>query len=341
MSIPLAAELEKFGISETVEISNGYIKIGNKKINVLNPKLKERKEKIIYLLYLKTKIKKEKEYNVAIIGAWRGGELVEPDELGVNPAFYLLPFLLSIPPGLLLKHILIQIIIGINAILLSYIFLYIYLKNKCKRIDFITIIKTKTNNINFIKNNKKLILTNPEILGDYDIYFFKPKNICLVKDKTANALSYDAPFGNLILATTGLLAKLTPEELEAAIKHEEGHLKYHHIYKLLLFMFSEYIIRIYLINYIYINISLILIGVHLLGAALLYASLLRLYEYEADFYAKSDALAQGLLKIGWNDVVDEILYPAYSKLQFLVKSHPNTLDRVLKIWIWLGTWRGR
>lgn len=336
----IAEELKRLGLGVgDVRALGKYLRVDGRTIDVLRPRLKSLREKAAYLLYLKLMIRKE-DYNVAVVGAWKNGRLVEPPEFKVNPLLYLLPFLFSIPPALAARHLEIQLSAGLLAILVSYLSLYFYLKGKCIRPDYVAVIKTKSNDVEYIRRHKEEILRNPEVLGEYDAYFFRG-DICLTKDKAANALSYEAPFGKLIIATTGLLAKLKPEELEAALRHEEGHLRYHHMYKLILFMMAEYTLRVYLIDYVYADISLFLIGLHLLGASLLYTSLLRLYEYEADFYARSDALARALLKIGWNDVVDQVLYPAYSKLQFLVKTHPNTLDRVLKIWSWLGTWRSR
>ncbi len=306
-------------------------------LDLLDPRrLKSLKDRASYLLRLRELIANS-DYNVAIIGAWSSGKLVEPPEIRISNALMLLPFVLSVPAALLAHTLILQIAAGLSAIVGSYILIYFFIKRKCIKIDFITIIKTKYNDIEFLRENKKKVLEDPSMLGEYELYHVPARGLCVVKDRVANALSFESPFGNLVVVTTGLLAKLTPEELEAALKHEEGHLKFHHMYKILIFLTSEFILRSYLIHYIYSNISLYLLGVHLMGASLMYTSLIRLYEYEADKYAKSKSLATGLLKVGWNEVVEEVLYPAYSRLKFLVKTHPNTLDRVLRIWTSSGT----
>jgi heat shock protein HtpX len=340
LHVSIADELKRLGLGAgDVAALGRYLRVDGRAIDVLRPRLRSLRERAAYLVYLRRMIRRE-DYNVAVVGAWKNGRLVEPPEFKINPLLYLLPFLFSIPPALAVKHLGVQLAAGLSAIFISYFSLYFYLRGKCIRPDYVAVIKTRSNDVEYIRRHKEEVLKNPDALGEYEAYFFRG-NICLTKDKAANALSYEIPFGKLVIATTGLLAKLKPEELEAALRHEEGHLKYHHMYKLLLFMMAEYTLRVYLIDYVYADISLFLIGLHLLGASLLYTSLLRFYEYEADFYAASDALARALLKIGWSDVVDQVLYPAYSKLQFLVKTHPNTLDRVLKIWSWSGTWRSR
>lgn len=298
-------------------------------INLLRSK---KLDKVLILTELRKIIQRDK-YNVAIVGVWSKGRLVEPREFKINPVVLLLPFIISIPPTLILHHLYFQMISGISAIIFSNIFIFFYLKNKCIIPDYITIIKTNYNDFEFLRKNKERILADPEILGtEFEVYHFKPKNLCLVKDKAANAMAYESPVGRLIVVTTGLVAKLAPEELEAALRHEEGHIKYRHMYKLMAFLISEYILRVYLLNLVYTNISFYLIGIHLLGASLLYTSLVRLYEYEADKYAASPHLARALLKIDWNNMVDEVLHPIYSRLRFLVKTHPNTLDRVVRIW---------
>lgn len=327
----LGEKWRELGLGGRLEVGEGFLAVDGKVVDLRKPRLRSLKERAAYLLYLKEIIRDER-YNAAIIGAWRSGKLVEPPEMKINTAFLFLPFILTVPAALLAHHLTLQILTGVVAILSSYIALYLIIKSKCIKIDFLTIIKTKYNDIEFLKKNKKKILENPSILGDYEIYHLNARGLCVVKDRAANALSLEAPFGSLIIVTTGLLAKLTPEEVEAALRHEEGHIKLHHMYKILIFLISEFILRSYLIYYVYSNISLYLIGLHLIGASLLYTSLIRLYEYEADKYAGSRHLATGLLKVGWNDVVEDVLYPGYSKLKFLVKTHPNTLDRVLRIW---------
>lgn len=333
MYIDLSDQWRRLGLGSRLEVRDGVILADGEPIDVDRPRLRSLKARAAYLLYLRELVRDDR-HNVAIIGAWRSGRLVEPPEIKMSSIFLFLPFIISVPPALLLHHLPLQLAMGISAIIASYIILFLYLKNKCIKIDYITIIKTKYKDIEFLKRNKKQILENPAVLGDYEAYHFKARGLCVVKDRSANAISFEAPFGSLILATTGLLARLRPEEIEAALRHEEGHIKLHHMYKILIFLISEFILRSYLINYIYTNISLYLIGIHLVGASLLYTALLRLYEYEADRYAGSRHLATGLLKIGWNEVVEEVLYPAYSRLRFLVKTHPNTLDRVLRIWTW-------
>ncbi|AEA11733.1 peptidase M48, Ste24p [Thermoproteus uzoniensis 768-20] len=333
MYIDLSDQWRRLGLGSRLEVRDGVILADGEIIEVNRPKLRSLRARAAYLLYLR-ELARDDRYNVAIIGAWKSGKLIEPPEIKVNPLFLFLPFLISMPPALLVHHLSLQLVVGISAIIASYIALFLYLKSKCIKVDYITIIKTKYKDLNFLKKNKKEILENPAILGEYEAYHFKARGICVVKDRTANAMSFETPFGSIILATTGLLARLKPEEIEAALKHEEGHIRLHHMYKILLFLISEFILRIYLINYIYANISLYLIGIHLIGASLLYTALIRLYEYEADRYAGSRHLATGLLKVGWNEVVEEVLYPAYSRLKFLVKTHPNTLDRVLRIWTW-------
>ncbi|MEL9991554.1 MAG: M48 family metalloprotease [Thermoproteus sp.] len=318
-------------LAQRLEVRNGVLLVDGEAIDVKRPRLKGLKERAAYLLYLKQLIRDDR-HNAAIIGVWKSGRLVEPQEIKLSPLFLLLPFMLSVPPAFILHHTELQLAIGITAILASYFAIFFYLKSKCINADYITIIKTKHNDIDFLRRNKKKILENPEILGEYESYHFRAKGICVVKDRIANAMSFQTPFGSIIMVTTGLLAKLTPEELEAALKHEEGHIKLRHMYKILIFLISEFILRVYLINYIYSNISLYLIGIHLIGASFLYTSLIRLYEYEADRYANSIHLATGLLKVGWNEVVEDVLYPTYSKLRFLIKTHPNTLDRVLRLW---------
>ncbi|MGC8582208.1 MAG: M48 family metallopeptidase [Thermoproteus sp.] len=333
MYIDLSDQWRRLGLGSRLEVRDGVILADGETIEIKRPKLRSLRARAAYLLYLR-ELARDDRYNVAIIGAWKSGKLVEPPEIKINPLFLFLPFLISMPPALLVHHLSLQLMVGVSAIIASYIALFLYLKSKCIKVDYITIIKTKYKDLDFLKKNKKEILENPAILGEYEAYHFKAKGICVVKDRTANAMSFETPFGSIILATTGLLARLKPEEIEAALRHEEGHIRLHHMYKILLFLISEFILRIYLINYVYANISLYLIGIHLIGASLLYTALIRLYEYEADRYAGSGHLATGLLKVGWNEVVEEVLYPAYSRLKFLVKTHPNTLDRVLRIWTW-------
>lgn len=319
-----------------MEARRGFGKTEGPADVLLDPrKLRELRERAAYLSRLKELIT-DSRYNVAIIGAWSSGELVEPPEMKISGALVFLPFILSVPAALLAHMFLLQIATGVSAIVGSYTLIYFYLKRKCVKIDFITIIKTKYNDIEFLRKNKKKVLEDPSLLGEYEAYHIRAKGLCVVRDRAANAMSFEFPFGNLVVVTTGLLAKLTPEEFEAALKHEEGHLRLHHMYKILAFLISEFILRSYLIHYVYSNISLYLLGIHLIGASLMYTSLIRLYEYEADKYARSRRLASALLKVGWNEVVDEVLYPAYSRLKFLVKTHPNTLDRVLRIWMSSG-----
>jgi len=175
------------------------------------------------------------------------------------------------------------------------------------------------------------ILSDPSILGEYEVYS-KNVELCIAKDPRPNALSIQGPRDKIVIVTTGLVARLNDKELDAVLKHEEGHIKYNHTYKLLLFLILEYIMRIILLTTIYNKIGIYLLGIHLLGATLIFAALLQAFEYEADKYAKSPYLITALVKVDWNNIVDYVLYPLRNKLAFLTRTHPPTLSRIEKLW---------
>jgi heat shock protein HtpX len=273
-------------------------------------------------------------FRVAIIGTYSGGRYVEPPRLRLGNYIFMLPFIPSAALTVLSAGIVTQLIAGVCAILTSYVIIYYCMRRACFTPDEIKVVRTNYRDASYLSSSKLKILEEPQLLpGDYYVYYISPR-ACVVRDKGANAFSIDGPGGPLIFLTTKLVAKLEPEEICAVVEHERGHTVYKHTHKLLLFLVSEYILRVYLIHAIYLKQAVLLLAPHLAGAMLIYTALLHAFEFEADRYAAlkyREWLASALVKLDWSGIVESLASPLAARLTLLARSHPLTIDRLRKL----------
>ncbi|WP_258870756.1 M48 family metalloprotease, partial [Pyrobaculum aerophilum] len=59
--------------------------------------------------------------------------------------------------------------------------------------------------------------------GDYEFYY-APVNVCVAGQEGQRLYSRRPP-GPVIYFTTGIFARLSPEELQAVLEHERGHVR--------------------------------------------------------------------------------------------------------------------
>ncbi|MEZ0318381.1 MAG: M48 family metallopeptidase [Pyrobaculum sp.] len=285
------------------------------------------------LNYLRNKYKKE-NYKAALVGSYKDGKYVEPPALQTDSTLFYLPLALSVVPVFTIKDAVAQWVAGVAVILASYLLLYAYLKKRCFMPDVVKVVRTNHPDVEHLKRNKLRILEDPHSLeGDYEVYY-APVNVCVVRDKRANAFTLDGPRGPLVYFTTGLYARLSPEEAQAVLEHEMGHIKARHTYKLLTFLVAEYTLRLPLVHLVYAKLTVVLLALHLLGVTLLFTALLQAFEYEADRLAAArhrDLLASALVKLDWNGIVEALANPLMARLSILARTHPLTVDRLRKI----------
>ncbi|AFA38566.1 Zn-dependent protease with chaperone function [Pyrobaculum oguniense TE7] len=277
---------------------------------------------------------KRESYKAALVGAYRNGRYVDPPPLKTSLSLLLLPLGFSAVPILLVKDVVAQWLLGIAIITGSYLAMYFYLRRNCFVPDVVKVVRTNYGDLDFLKRHKLQILENPEVLpSDYE-YYYAPVNVCVAWDKKANAFTLDGPRGPVIYFTSGIFARLTPEELQAVLEHERGHIKYRHTYKLLLFLLAEYTMRLPLVHLVYAKISMVLLAIHLMGVALVYTALLQAFEFEADKYAAArhrESLVSALVKLDWNGIVESLLNPLAARTTLLTRTHPLTIDRIRKL----------
>ncbi len=277
---------------------------------------------------------KQESFKAALVGTYKDGRYVEPPPLQYNTLMFFVPLALSAAPIFLVKDVWIQWTVGIAVIFGSYLSLYLYLKRRCLIPDEVRVVRTNYGDLEYLRRNKLAILENPSSLpGDYELYYASP-GVCVARDKRPNAFALDGPLGPVIYFTTGLFARLSPEELQAVLEHERGHLKYRHTHKLLAFLAAEYTLRLPLVHLVYAKYSILLLAFHITGAALLLTAVLHAFEFEADKYAAAshkERLVSALVKLDWNGIVESVLNPLAAKLAILVKTHPLTIDRLKKL----------
>ncbi|MEM1597338.1 MAG: M48 family metalloprotease [Pyrobaculum sp.] len=285
------------------------------------------------LTYLRDKYKRE-SYKAALVGTYKDGRYVEPPALQTDSSLFYLPLALSVVPVFVVKDAVVQWAVGVAVILASYLLLYAYLKKKCFVPDVVKVVRTNHPDVEHLRRNKLRVLEDPRSLeGDYEVYY-APGGVCVARDKRANAFTLDGPGGPLVYFTTGLYARLGPEEAQAVLAHEMGHIKARHTYKLLAFLVAEYTLRLPLIHLVYAKLSVVLLALHLLGVTLLFTALLQAFEYEADRLAAvrhRDLLAAALVKLDWNGIVEALANPLVARLSILARTHPLTVDRLRKI----------
>ena len=283
--------------------------------------------------FLKRRYKKE-SYKATLVGAYRDGRLVDPPPLQTGLYFLLTPIALSVIPLIAVKDVFIQWALGVAVIIASYLIFYFYLRRKCFVPDAVKVVRTNFGDVEYLRRHKLEILENPGVLpGDYEFYY-APVNVCVAWDKRANAFTLDGPRGPVIYFTTGIFARLSPEELQAVLEHERGHVAFKHTHKLLAFLVAEYSLRLPLVHLLYAKVSIMLLAVHLIGVVLVYAAMLQAFEFEADKYAASkhrEKLASALVKLDWNGIVEAALNPLAARLTLLARTHPLTVDRLRKL----------
>ncbi|MGB9704581.1 MAG: M48 family metallopeptidase [Pyrobaculum sp.] len=282
---------------------------------------------------LRDRYKKE-SYKAALVGTYKDGRYVDPPPLQTNLSLFLAPLALSVAPLLAVKNLYIQWALGVSLIFITYMALYIYLKKNCFIPDAVKVVRTNYGDVEYLRRNKLEILENPQKLpGDYE-YYYAPVNVCVARDRRPNAFTLDGPRGPVVYFTTGIFARLSPEELQAVLEHERGHIKYRHTHKLLAFLISEYTLRIPLVHLVYAKYSITLLAIHLIGVALLYTAMLQAFEFEADKYAARrhrERLVSALVKLDWNGIVESLLNPLAARLTLLARTHPLTIDRIRKL----------
>ncbi len=273
------------------------------------------------------------KFKTALVGSYVGGRYVEPPIVRINSLVFLVPIALSVIPVLLFRNLALQWIVGVGLILTTYLSLYHYLRGKCFTPDVVRVVKTNYGDVEWLRRNKIQILENPQLLpGDYEMYYDKSR-VCVSREKRPVAFTLDGPKGPVVYFTTGLYARLSPEELEAVLAHERGHVKYRHTYKLLTFLIAEYSLRLPMVYLVYSH-SLLLLAIHLLGVAMLFAALLQMFELEADQHAAvghREKLISALVKLDWNGILESLANPTAVKLSLLARTHPPTLDRLKRL----------
>jgi len=277
---------------------------------------------------------KRGSFKAALVGTYKDGRYVEPPPLQYNMYIFLLPLALSAAPIFIIKNVWTQWIVGVAVISGTYLALYIHLKRSCLIPDEVRIVRTNYGDVEYLRRNKLAILENPSSLpSDYELYY-APPGVCVARDKRPNAFTLDGPLGPVIYFTTGLFARLSPEELQAVLEHERGHLKYRHTHKLLAFLVAEYTLRLPIVHLVYAKYTILLLALHITGVALLFTVVLHAFEFEADKYAAAshkERLVSALVKLDWNGIVEAVLNPLAAKLTILAKSHPLTIDRLRKL----------
>ncbi|ABL88108.1 peptidase M48, Ste24p [Pyrobaculum islandicum DSM 4184] len=288
----------------------------------------------VEILYFLRNKYKSSSFKTALVGTYKEGRYVDPPLLRTDAYLLFVPLALSIFPIFLTKEIISQWIAGITIIILTYLALYIYLRRGCFVPDEVRVLKTNHGDVEYLRRNKLEILENPSLLSDdYEIYYVRP-NVCVTRDKKANAFTLDGPGGPIMYFTTGLFARLEPEELQAVLEHEMGHIKYKHTYKLLAFLAAEYTLRLPLVHLVYAKYSILLLAVHMIGATFLFTALLQAFEFEADRHAAMkdrNRLIAALVKLDWNGIVESVINPLAARLTLLARTHPLTIDRIRKL----------
>ncbi|ACB39822.1 M48 family metallopeptidase [Pyrobaculum neutrophilum] len=273
-------------------------------------------------------------YKAALVGTYVGGRYVDPPPLQANAYLLMVPLALSLVPLLLSKNAALQWAAGVAIIVGAYLALYLYLRRSCFIPDEVRVVRTNYGDVDYLRRNKLAILEDPSALpGDYEVYH-APAGVCVARDRRANAFTLDGPGGPVIFFTTGLYARLEPEELQAVLEHERGHIRYRHTHKLLAFLIAEYTLRVPLVHLVYTKYTVALLAAHMVGAALLFTALLHAFEFEADRYAAAkhrERLASALVKLDWNGIVDSVANPIAARLSLLARSHPLTIDRLKRL----------
>jgi heat shock protein HtpX len=285
------------------------------------------------LQFLRSKYKKD-SYKAALVGTYKDGRYVEPPPLQTSMYLFLAPLVLSAVPVFLVKNMWLQWVAGVAVILGAYMALYLYLRKNCLIPDEVRVVRTNHGDVESLRRNKLNILENPSMLPDDYEVFYAPPGVCVARDKRANAFTLDGPLGPVIYFTTGLFARLGPEELQAVLEHERGHIKYRHTHKLLAFLIAEYTLRLPLVHLVYAKYSITLLAFHLIGVAFLFTAVLQAFEFEADRYAAArhrDRLVSALVKLDWNGIVESVISPLAARLTLLARTHPLTIDRIRKL----------
>ena len=181
---------------------------------------------------------------------------------------------------------------------------------------------------------------------------FQLKNIFVIdgSKRSTKANAYFSGFGSQKRVTLydTLINDLDEEEIVAVLAHEVGHYKKHHIVfnlvaSILVTGLTLYVLSIFVSNPLLSNalgVEKHSFHVGLVAFGLLYAPiseltgflmnyLSRIFEYQADDYAKSTYAGQPLItslkKLSKNSLSNLTPHPAYVKMNY---SHPTLLDRV-------------
>ncbi len=287
-------------------------------------------------------------YNLAVVGVSTGNGYGDPPtslSINVNLVFVpllVLPFLMALFMGPL--H---AMLAGTALLIFGYLAVAYYVSLGCADTRTVRVVKAyvpreRLEEVRmYIRRWKKRILAEPSLmwsLGARDLSVHDMElesgtaKICVASDKAPNAVAVAAPLRNAILLTSGLLAYLDRDEVQAVLRHEEGHLNHRHTYKLLALAVAEYVTRVSLIFGVpksYMGAALI--GMYLLGVFLTFTAVSQLFELEADKYAMRGnrlVLARALIKLGWNSIVEEKLFGRWNVLRSLKDNHPSMEYRV-------------
>ncbi len=289
-------------------------------------------------------------HNLAVVGISTGNGYVDaPPSLPINVNAALvplvaLPFLMALFMGPLYATL-----AGTALIVLGYLAVAYYVSQRCAQARVVRVVKAyvpqeRLEEVRaYIRRHKKDILANPDLmwsLGARNLYVddveltSRTARMCVSSDRAPNAIAVAAPLRNVVVATVGLFAYLDRNELRAVLRHEEGHLRHRHTYKLLALAIAEYVTRVSLIFGVPKSyIGAVLVGMYLLGVFLTFVAVSQLFELEADRYAARGSrlvLARALIKLGWNSIVEEKMFGRWNVLRSIKDNHPSMEYRVRK-----------
>ncbi len=289
-------------------------------------------------------------YNLAVVGVSTGSEYADaPASLPINVnaalvPLVVLPFLMALFMGPLYATL-----AGTALIVLGYLAVAYYVSHRCTYARAVRVVKAYIPQErleearSYIRRRKRDILANPDLMwglgarnlsvDDVELSS-RAARICVVSDRTPNAVAVAAPLRNAVVVTSGLFAYLDRSELWAVLRHEEGHLRHRHTYKLLALAIAEYVTRVSLIFGVPKSyIGAVLVGMYLLGVFLTFVAVSQLFELEADRYAARGSrlvLARALIKLGWNSIVEEKMFGRWNVLRSIKDNHPSMEYRVRK-----------
>ncbi len=177
-----------------------------------------------------------------------------------------------------------------------------------------------------------------DVIRDIFRYNKRPK-IYVVRSERCNALSYGLRDGVIVL-TTKLLARLSADELKAVISHEYAHIVRNDTLRIYMLLAAGQMAKIAALTALLILctpltiLMLALIVITLIHhAAISYIS--RKAELSADEYARccTDVkhLVSAMIKVGWRDLVREIMLGKASAITNIFSSHPTILTRLANI----------